>query len=81
MTPKSTTYAFTFTKLEKTWEGNVSGKSCRNQISVLNIITLRPIQDFYIQIPHKKVNVSERNSRPGEIFVKPQHESEWYVKL
>lgn len=42
---------------------------------------MRPIQDFYIQIPHKKVNVPERNSGPGEMVGKHQPESEWYVKL
>lgn len=84
MTPKSLTYGwvvFLSTEQEKIWWGIISGEGCKNQISVLNLTTLRPIQDFHIQIPHKKVTVPERNSGPGDIFVKHLHVSEWYLTL
>lgn len=84
VTPKSLTYGwvvFLSPEQGKIWWGIISGEGCKNQISVLNLTTLRPIQDFHIQIPHKKATVPERNSGPGDIFVKHLHVSEWYLTL
>lgn len=56
MSPKSLTSAagWLFHPLgqRRLGEETSLGKVVKNQILVLNITTLRPIQDFYIQIPH-----------------------------